>query len=141
MVKSARAKTVIYIVIALLVLAAVLLSLKINSGSELSKLCRALNAYGYYFRPDDLTVAGGKANSCIAALVPADEDLTEAVSCSLAAGFPSRTDVYGDVVLFLAAIDDEAVITVYTLNGEIELCFIQHLSDGSLSALTENNDA
>ena len=126
--------------ILLLVLAAVLLCIAaaLNYDTEhlgpRAEICNRLEEYGYSLEFEDIYVTGNSENVTIRELL-ADVDLTEAVEASRQAGFPSDIDTAGEVVVLLAALDEERVITIYTLNGEMELCFIQMLDSYEVQPL------
>ena len=103
--------------------------------SQLEAVCEAVNAYGYAFVPDDWYAAGGQADTTIAAL-SGGEDLSESEAASKSAGFPSDTERFGEVVLLLGQTENDDVVTVYIVNGTIELCFVQTL-DGAIKPLGE----
>ena len=61
MVKGKRAKLILYVVLGILLAAAIILTININSTSELNKVSRTLRQYGYYFSHDDFYIAGNAA--------------------------------------------------------------------------------
>lgn len=95
----------------------------IEKNDELSRIAKEINAYGYSLTGDDLYVYGEARRTCVQELFP-EEDLSDAAACSKAAGFPSDLHRQGDVILLLAKVE-EGVITVYLVDGSIELCFIE----------------
>jgi len=131
-VKDKKTRTILLIVAAALLAAAAFLYFT-SDDSALQAVCEKVNAFGYDFAPDDWYAAGGQADTTIAAL-SGSEDLSEAVVASKAAGFPSDTQKHGEVVLLLGQLGNDDVVTVYIVNGEIELCFVQTL-DGELFPL------
>lgn len=108
---------------ALLLAAALLWGSSIEKTDALARIAKELNEFGFSLVGDDLYVYGEARNTSIRELFP-ETDLSDAVACSLAAGFPSDIDRVGDVVLLLAKVK-EGVITVYLVNGSTELCFIE----------------
>lgn len=108
---------------ALLLAAALVWGSSIKKTDALAHLAEELNQFGFSLVGDDLYVYGEARNTSIRELFP-ETDISDAVACSLAAGFPSDTDRVGDVLLVLAKVR-EGVITVYLVNGSTELCFIE----------------
>lgn len=131
-VKDKKTRTILLIVAAALLAAAAFLYFT-SDNSALQAVCDKVNAFGYDFVSDDWYVAGGQADTTIEAL-SSGEDLSEAVEASKASGFPSDTNKLGEVVLLLGQLENDDVVTVYIVNGEIELCFVQTLN-GKLSPL------
>ncbi|MBE5784492.1 MAG: hypothetical protein E7330_01700 [Clostridiales bacterium] len=95
----------------------------IQKNDALSHLAKKLNAFGYALTGDDFYVYGEAQNTSVRALFP-EEDLSDALACSLAAGFPSDLDKKGDILLLLAKVE-EGVIAAYLIDGSIEFCFIE----------------
>ncbi|HWS28895.1 MAG TPA: hypothetical protein VN512_02150 [Clostridia bacterium] len=124
-VKDKKTRAILLIVAAALLAAAAFLYFASGNGA-LKAVCEEVNAFGYAFLPDDWYTAGGQADTSIEALA-GSEDLSEAVAASKAAGFPSDTEKRGEVVLLLGQLANDDVVTVYIVNGEIELCFVQTL--------------
>lgn len=131
LVKGQKLRTILLLVAAALLAAAAFLFFSADSG-ELSAVCEAVNAHGYSFVPDDWYAAGGQNDTTIAALT--GEDMTEAVAASKAAGFPSDTEKFGEVVLLLGRAENGDVVTIYIVSGAIELCFLQ-TTDGEILPL------
>lgn len=126
--------------IVLITLAAVLLGIAaaLNYDTEnlgpRAEICNRLAEYGYSFGFDDIYVTGEGDGVSIRELLE-HVDLTDAVAASRQAGFPSDVDSAGQVVALLAALDEERVVTIYTLDGEMELCFIQILDSYEVEPL------
>ncbi len=89
---------------------------------------------GYTVEADQLYNAGSFPDQSIAGAL-SGISLDEAVAASRAGGFPSRVEQVGDVTLLLCALENQDVITIFLLNGEPELCFVQSLSGGGLKTL------
>lgn len=102
--------------------------------SSLNKVADAINKFGYDFTADDLLVTYDNAETSISAVLN-DVDLSDAVQASKQAGFSSDVSKTGGVTLILASSGDD-VITVYLLDGEIELCFIQR-PGGEVAAINK----
>ena len=105
-----------------------------SSSYGLNEVANKINAYGYSFLPDDLFLAYDNADTSIADILE-DVDLTLAVEASRKAGFPSDVYKNGGVTLILANSGSD-IVTVYLVDGEIELCFIQ-TTDGNVRALEQ----
>ncbi len=123
-VKGEHTKTILLGVAGLLVLGALLLQMQLAKNDEIKKITDKLAQYGYVVSDDSIYIEGDYPDTSIAALLPG-VDLEKAVEASKKAGFPSRINERGDVVLLLAATRNEEIITLYMRNGEMELCFIQ----------------
>lgn len=93
-----------------------------------------LREAGYTVEAEQLYNAGSFPDQSIAGAL-SNVDLDEAVAASLSGGFPSRVEQVGDVALLLCALENQDVITIFLLNGEPELCFVQPLSGGALKVL------
>lgn len=135
-VKSKRARTLILVLAAVIFLIAIVWSFIVAQNDPLSEIVGMLREYGYRVYDSDLYIAGDYRNTSIGALLT-DVDLLAAQSASRAAGFPSDVDRVGDVVLILAATTQDEVITLYALDGQMELCFIQYTNSGEVGVLGE----
>ncbi len=119
-----------------LLLAALTWRLVLNSTGELSKIRRVINDYGYSIGEDSIYPAGHIEDGSIAGMLAGEDiDMRAAVNASKSAGFPSDINRQGEVTLILAAISDTEVITLFVINGEIELGFIQSLDGQAVSPL------
>ena len=116
-----------------LLLLAVLWLVFRSPSSSLNIVANKINAYGYSFLPDDLLIAYDNANTSIADVLEG-VDLEEAAQASREAGFPSDVNRIGGVTLMLAEDPDGDIITIYLVDGEIELCFAQ-TADGGIAAI------
>ncbi len=126
----------------LLLIAAVLLLLAlvwqsiINKNGVEGTLIRTLQAHGYTVVADDLYPAAAYSDTSIRALLP-DTALEEAVAASKAAGFPSDVDRTGQVVLYMTALSNADVITVFVIDRNVELAFVQTPNTDSVYPLWE----
>ncbi len=107
---------------ALLLIAAVW-SLFLSGGAG-AALAAKMNSYGYTLTPDDFYPAGEWKNTNIRTLLSGAQ-LDAAISVSKQAGFPSDVEKTGDVTLLMANAGGDDVITLYLVDGEIELAFVQ----------------
>ncbi|HWR24199.1 MAG TPA: hypothetical protein VN366_12055, partial [Feifaniaceae bacterium] len=62
-------------------------------------------------------------------------ELDAAISASKETGFPSDVNKTGDVTLIMANAGGDDVITLYLVNGEIELAFVQVTGSDAIKAL------
>lgn len=124
-------KNACIIAAAILLAGALVWSFVISGSDELSRIARMLNGYGFTTSAEDIYVYGDAADSSIAMICGADE-LSSMVEASRAAGFPCDVDAVGEVAVLLAAVDEDTVITLYVLDGEVELCFLQKLESGDI---------
>lgn len=119
-----RTRNLILAVAAALLIAALLWGGSVSRNSRLSALARALSVYGYSLGPEDLYVAHSGGKGSIEALM-GDMDLNAAVEASRAGGFSSDIHREGNVELVLAALPNEDVITLFLMDGDVELAFVQ----------------
>ena len=99
----------------------------ISKNDPLEAVAAELNAHGYSMRGDDLYILGGKADSTIREVLDGSIDAAEAelmVSAAEQAGFAADMDRRGEVSILLYQCE-KGVMTIYLIDGEIELCFIQ----------------
>jgi hypothetical protein len=120
-----RTKVILIAAACLMLLAAAVLSYKIEQTGERSKIIGKLREFGYDISFNDIYLAGSSKDGTIRGMLPAGLDLSNAVKASQSSGFPSDVDKTGEVALLLVKTGKEDVITVFVVNGEIELCFIQ----------------
>ncbi|HWR22007.1 MAG TPA: hypothetical protein VN366_00905 [Feifaniaceae bacterium] len=104
------------------------------SGGAGAQLAGTLNAYGYSLTADDIYPAGAWEDTSVAALLSGAE-LDAAISASKETGFPSDVNKTGDVTLVMANAGGDDVITLYLVNGEIELAFVQVTGSDAVKAL------
>ena len=129
-----RARNLILAIAGALLIAALFWGGSISKNSRLSALARALSVYGYSLSPEDLYVAHSGGKGSVEALM-GDMDLAAAVEASIEAGFPSDIRREGTVELVLAALPNEDVITLFLLDGEVELAFVQRPESDLVYAL------
>ena len=119
-----------------LLAAALVWRVALNSTGELSKIRRTINDYGYFVGEDAIYPAGYmEAGSIAGMLADEDIDMQAAVNASKSSGFPSDVNRQGEVALILAAISDTEVITLFMIDGEIEMGFVQELDGQGVSPL------
>ena len=120
---NARRRKGFLIAAGVLLLVAAVWSLFLSGGAG-AALASKLNSYGYTLTADDLYPAGEWKDTSIKTLLSGAE-LGPAISASKQAGFPSDVDKTGTVTLVMANVGGDDVITIYLVNGEIELAFVQ----------------
>lgn len=131
---KARGRNITLAIAAALLVTAVLLSMDIARDDPLTDLANEINSYGYSLTAEDFYVLGGAEGQSIEQVLSTEgTDLTPAVTASRAAGFPADTQTAGDVTALLAK-TAQGVLTVYLLNGSIELCFLQ-TEDGEIEPI------
>lgn len=131
---SARGRNITLAVAALLLIAAVVLSADIARNDPLADLADEINRFGYTLTAEDFYVLGGAEDTSIAQVLGKEgADLAPAAAASGQAGFPADTQSVGDVTALLAK-TDRGVVTVYLLDGSIQLCFLQ-TEDGEIEPI------
>lgn len=133
-VKNKNAQNVLLAIALCLLAGAVLLRMHIANNNPFNAIIALLDTYGYTVHEDELYVEGEYRQTTIQALLQS-ADLAQAVEASKANGFPSRIDKTGDVVLILLATREEDVITLYYLDGQPELCFVQTAASHAVEPL------
>lgn len=129
-----RTRMILLIIAGALIVTAVVWGTVLDTGSEGRRLCDIINAHGYQITPAELYVSGSWQNSSIRALL-ASEEMTHAVDASLQAGFPSDIDHVGTITLIMANVSGDDVITLFLVNNDIELAFIQVTGADEVRAL------
>lgn len=129
-----RGRWILLIAAGVLLVAAFLWNAHLSATSEGSRLCRIVNEFGYAIYPDDLYPAGAWNDTSIRALLP-ETELADAVAASKSAGFPSDIDHAGQVTLIMANMGNDDVVTLYLVDGEVELGFVQVTGTGAVHAL------
>ena len=129
-----KTRTVLLAVAASLLFLVVLWIIFRSGGSSLKKVADEINKFGYNFTADDMLIAYDNSNASIAEVLD-DVDLSEAVEASIKAGFPSDVNKIGGVTLILAN-DGNDIVTVYLVDGKIELCFVQTMG-GNVAAINK----
>ncbi len=137
-VKGEKTKNILMIIAAALLVSAIIMRFQISENDEMAIITNKLSEYGYYISDDSVYIAGDYPNTTISDLLSGIE-LSQAVNASLESGFPSNIDKRGDIVLILAATKAQDVITLYMLNGEMELCFIQRPNTDEVFPLGKEN--
>ena len=120
-----RKKAGTYIIAAVLLAAGLLWNAALERNSESGRLIKTLKSYGYSLRRDELHPIGTWEEQSISALL-SEVKLNKAVEASKAAGFSSDIERKGTVSLIMADAGGGSVLTLYLVNGEIELAFVQN---------------
>ncbi len=114
-----------YIIAAVLLAAGLLWNAALERNSESGRLIKTLKSYGYSLTRDELHPIGTWEEQSISALL-SEVKLNKAVEASKAAGFSSDIERKGTVSLIMADAGGGSVLTLYLVNGEIELAFVQN---------------
>lgn len=120
-------RTMLTLIAVGIIIAAAVWSSIISKNDPLEAVANELNAHGYSMRGDELYILGGKADPTIREVLDGSIDAAEAelmVSAAKQAGFAADMDRRGEVSILLYQCD-KGVMTIYLIDGEIELCFIQ----------------
>ena len=131
MIKGRHAKRWILGCAGALLVVALVWRLFLAGDDELAGVARRMRALGCMVYGEDFYIQGNYLDTTIAELLP-QVDVAELAKASEAAGFPSDTQKHGEVVVLLAELSSGEVLTIYMLNGEAELCFIQALNSGAV---------
>lgn len=137
-IKNKKAQNLLLLAAAALLVGAVVLSMQIEKNNPFNEILALLSSYGYTADEEDIYVEGEYENTTIQSVL-ADVDLTQAVQASRSGGFPSRIEQTGDVVLILLAAQTGDIITLYYLDGEPELCFVQTAKTHTVKPLGEGS--
>lgn len=97
-------------------------------------LAAMLRARGYTVDAEQFYHAGSFQGQSISQVL-SGVDLAEAVAASQAGGFPSDVGRPGAVELLLCGMGNGDVITLFLLDGQAELCFVQSITAGTVAAL------
>ena len=135
-IKNKTAQNVLLLLALGLLVGAVAMKLHIANANPFNEIIAMLDTFGYTAREEELYVEGEYRDATIQSILR-DADLTQAVAASREAGFPSRVEETGDVVLILLATREEEIVTLYYLNGQPELCFVQTADSHAVKPLGE----
>ena len=124
MITGKKPRMITLCIAAALIVAALIWSVWLLNAGEHARLCSWINAHGYAVLPDDLYVAGAQQDATIQDLLP-DVDMEQAVAASKQAGLPSDPQRRGDVALVLVALNEREVLTLFLVDDEVELGFVQ----------------
>lgn len=125
------------LIAALVILAAAaVLRIAVGGTSLAEEVTAELKKHGCTISSDELYQQSYAKASSIAGLMEGI-DISDAVSASQRAGFPSDAEREGEVYLLLARIDDEHVLTVFVVDETVELAFIQILGSDEVKAVNE----
>ncbi len=119
-----RKKVYTFIAALALIAVALLWNAALERNSESGKLIKMLKSHGYSLTQDELHPIGSWEGQSISALL-SDVKLSNAVAASLDAGFSSNIERKGNVALIMAEAGGGGVITLYLVDGDIELAFVQ----------------
>lgn len=129
------AKIIIILIAAAICVGAVIWNGRLEQQSPYAQTVEELRERGYTLNEDDLYNAGSFLETSIAAIL-AGEDLSEVVEHSRTSGFPSDTEAVGDIQILLVTMQNGDIVTIFTRDGSIELCFVQRLDSAELAPLS-----
>ncbi len=115
---------ILLIVAGVLLIGALVWRIALEKTSLSSRIVRELAAHGLAVDAADLYQHEHRRDTTIAEMM-ADTRLEPVIEASLAAGFPSDVNRAGEVYCLLAGLDGGRVLTVFVVDEEIELAFVQ----------------
>lgn len=107
-----------------LIVIAVVLRIIVAADSLSGRIVKELKAHGCTVNADELSQQDYKKQASISSVMEGI-DMTDALAASLECGFPSDMLREGELYLLLASLDDEHILTVFVIDEEVELAFIQ----------------
>ena len=124
-----RGRTIISVIAALIMLAALIWLCIINMNDPLQAVVRAVNGRGYAITSGDLYVYDSRTDTDIKSVIASGAGITQSdiesmAELSRASGFDADITKSGEVTILLAN-SKSGVITLYLVDGVIELAFIQ----------------
>ena len=120
-----RKKAGTYIIAVVLLAAGLLWNAALERNSESGRLIKTLKSYGYSLTRDELHPIGTWEEQSISVLL-SEVKLNKAVEASKAAGFSSDIERKGTISLIMADAGGGRVLTLYLVDGDIELAFVQN---------------
>lgn len=128
MVLGDKTRRIILISATAIIILCIVWYIVFGSNSEMSRIASFLRNYGYDIYEDELLIAYDNANTTIAEVLQSsnatEADIQNAVNASKQKGFSSDIQRRGGVTLILANCEGDTV-TLYLVDGEKELCFVQ----------------
>jgi len=137
-ITNKRTRLIVLIAAAALIVIVIVWSIALGGGEQ-AKHCAFLQSYGYILDAEDLYFEGLGAADVRTALygLPLDE----LIEVSKKASLPSDVDKQGEITLMLLALESTHVVTVYLVDGEPELGFVQVPGTDDVYPLGEFYDA
>ncbi len=120
-------RTMLTLIAVGIIIAAAVWSVIISQNDPLEAIAKELNTHGYSIYGDDLYILGGQKDTTIRELLAGGDDAEEIdtiIDAAKEAGFEANVDKRGEVSILLYRLDS-GVMTIYLIDGQIELCFIQ----------------
>jgi len=130
-----RARIVIICMAAALLTAGLYLRFGGPAASPYGPVAEELTRRGYTLADEDFYNAGSFPDTSIAAVL-AGQELSAAVEASRQGGFPADVNAVGDITALLLTMENQDIITIFTRDGAIELCFVQRLGEEGLRPLS-----
>ena len=124
-----RGRTIISVIAALIMLAALIWLCIIIMNDPPQAVVRAVNGRGYAITSEDLYVYDSRTDTDIKSVLASGAGITQSdiesmAELSRASGFDADITKSGEVTILLAN-SKSGVITLYLVDGVIELAFIQ----------------
>ncbi|MEG1560306.1 MAG: hypothetical protein RRY79_04530 [Clostridia bacterium] len=120
---SKQTKLILLAIAFTLIVGAIVWSFTRGTTGALAKLCAQMETFGYKLIPDDLFIAFDSDDTTIETVLSGKPN-HEIVSLSKEKGFKADLTAPGGVTVILSKLDD-GILTLYLLNGEIQLAFIE----------------
>jgi len=130
-----KTKRILLFCVGAILLIVIVWSILLSRGGEQAHLCEQINAFGYHVIPEDLYVSDVSGEKVSIREALAGMDLSEVIDVSRQAGFSCDVDTVGQVVLVMVPIGEDQVITLYLLDEEIALGFVQQQNTGIVEKL------
>ena len=121
-----RTRNSVMLAAVILLVIALIWKIAASCTSMTGKVADELSEHGCEIHPDEMEKLMHEKNTSIKTIMPENLPLDNVIAVSKQAGFDSDIERVGDVYLLLADINEgKKVLTVFVVDGEIELAFIQ----------------
>ncbi len=113
--------------------AAVIWLIILESNSYTRAVCKSINAFGYHCAPSDFYLKGYGADVSISELV--EQDLSEPVELSKKCGYEADVLSKGVVELMLWNMGEDRIMCVWLVDRQPQLVYIENTKTNELSAI------
>lgn len=121
-----RTRNSVIVAAAILIVIALVWKITLSCTGMTSRIADELSKHGCEIQAENIEKLMYEKNTSIKALMPEGTELDKVIAVSKQAGFDSDTERVGDVYVLLADLDEgKRVLTVFVVDEEIELAFIQ----------------
>ena len=121
-----RTRNSVIVAAAILIVIALVWKITLSCTGMTNRIADELSKHGCEIQAENIEKLMHEKNTSIKALMPEGTELDKVIAVSKQAGFDSDTERVGDVYLLLADLDEgKRVLTVFVVDEEIELAFIQ----------------